>query len=181
MVRTESRSQETASERLPLSVTGRRMRLLFGESCSIHWGESWKIPLSFYPTRNECVFTQPPGDPACTGPDRSIHPRRRQLQRSRAAACSSCLGKLICDLIIVAGSSQVKMLPDPDPDPDPDSERLLYITDRQLLRSTAGQHQTGPNKSLRISGLEVTVTQTSTENIEQPRPIRWSNCQRWKR
>ena len=24
-----------------------------------HWGESWKIPLSFHPTQNECVFAQP--------------------------------------------------------------------------------------------------------------------------
>lgn len=47
-----------------------------GYARSIHRGESWKIPLSFLPTQSECVFTQPPGDPAQAGQtDESIPDR----------------------------------------------------------------------------------------------------------
>lgn len=70
-------------ERLPMS-TIRRMMRLFGKAWSIHRGESWKILLSSYPTQSECVFTQPPGDPAQAGPDRWIQSGQRGLQRNKA-------------------------------------------------------------------------------------------------
>lgn len=81
-----SNSQAMQTERLTTSVIGRRVMRLFSKACSIHRGESWKIPLSVHPTQSECVFTQPPGDPVQTSPDRWIHSRTEGTPEEQSPA-----------------------------------------------------------------------------------------------
>ena len=70
-----SQGMQNLNDSLRLGLVRTMMRL-FGKSCFIQPGESWKNPLSFHPTHNEsCIYTTPrrpcTDGPRQTGPSQT--------------------------------------------------------------------------------------------------------------